>query len=81
MFLVFRRSKVAESPLPDEFCVEEDDIINDSCSPIPQQALFSAPQGQSQPVGKLFVERTSEFITPIVTYSKVLNLTLVLQAT
>uniref|UniRef100_A0A3B5R5K2 Transmembrane protein 237b n=1 Tax=Xiphophorus maculatus TaxID=8083 RepID=A0A3B5R5K2_XIPMA len=61
VFLVFRRSKVAESPLPDEFCVEEDDIINDSCSPIPQQALFSAPQGQSQPVGKLFVERTKRF--------------------
>ncbi|XP_027866143.1 transmembrane protein 237B-like isoform X1 [Xiphophorus couchianus] len=56
-----KRSKVAESPLPDEFCVEEDDIINDSCSPIPQQALFSAPQGQSQPVGKLFVERTKRF--------------------
>uniref|UniRef100_A0A3P9PKJ8 Transmembrane protein 237b n=1 Tax=Poecilia reticulata TaxID=8081 RepID=A0A3P9PKJ8_POERE len=56
-----KKSKVAESPLPDEFCVEEDDIINDSCSPIPQQALFSAPQGQSQPVGKLFVERTKRF--------------------
>uniref|UniRef100_A0A3P9PK42 Transmembrane protein 237b n=1 Tax=Poecilia reticulata TaxID=8081 RepID=A0A3P9PK42_POERE len=61
VFLMFRKSKVAESPLPDEFCVEEDDIINDSCSPIPQQALFSAPQGQSQPVGKLFVERTKRF--------------------
>ncbi|XP_014847128.1 PREDICTED: transmembrane protein 237B-like isoform X2 [Poecilia mexicana] len=56
-----KKSKVADSPLPDEFCVEEDDIINDSCSPIPQQALFSAPQGQSQPVGKLFVERTKRF--------------------
>lgn len=56
-----KRSKVAESPLTDEFCVEEDDIINDSSSPIPQQSLFSAPQGQSQPVGKLFVERNKRF--------------------
>ncbi|MEQ2248959.1 hypothetical protein ILYODFUR_024469 [Ilyodon furcidens] len=55
-----KKSKVAESQVPDEFCLEEDDIINDISSPIPQQSLFSAPQGQSQPVGKLFVERNSE---------------------
>uniref|UniRef100_A0A146VFV2 Transmembrane protein 237 n=1 Tax=Fundulus heteroclitus TaxID=8078 RepID=A0A146VFV2_FUNHE len=56
-----KKSKVAESQLPDEFCVEEDDIINDTSSPIPQQSLFAAPQGQSQPVGKLFVERNKRF--------------------
>ncbi|XP_015232888.1 PREDICTED: transmembrane protein 237B-like [Cyprinodon variegatus] len=56
-----KKSKVGESQLPEEFCVEEDDIINDTSSPIPQQSLFSAPQGQSQPVGKLFVERNKRF--------------------
>ncbi|MEQ2284561.1 hypothetical protein AMECASPLE_022988 [Ameca splendens] len=56
-----KKSKVADSQVPDEFCLEEDDIINDTSSPIPQQSLFSAPQGQSQPVGKLFVERNKRF--------------------
>ncbi|KAM4710774.1 transmembrane protein 237B isoform 2-T2 [Anableps anableps] len=56
-----KKSKVAESLPYDEFCVEEDDIINDNSSPIPQQSRFSAPQGQSQPVGKLFVERNKRF--------------------
>ncbi len=56
----FRKSKVVESQLPDELDVEEDDIITDTPPPIPQHSLFSAPQGQSQPVGKVFVERNSE---------------------
>ncbi|XP_017293617.1 transmembrane protein 237B-like isoform X2 [Kryptolebias marmoratus] len=54
-----KKSKVAE--LPDELEVEDDDIITDASSPIPQHALFSAPQGQSQPVGKVFVERSKRF--------------------
>ncbi|XP_074550885.1 transmembrane protein 237A-like [Halichoeres trimaculatus] len=40
---------------------EEDDIIADAPSPIPQHSLFSAPHGQSQPVGKVFVERNRRF--------------------
>ncbi|XP_072236333.1 transmembrane protein 237B-like [Leuresthes tenuis] len=56
-----KRSKVAESQLPDELDVEDDDIITNSSSPIPQHSLFSAPQGQSQPVGKVFVERNKRF--------------------
>lgn len=56
----FRKSKVVESQLPDELDVEEDDIITDTPPPVTQHALFSAPQGQSQPVGKVFVERNSE---------------------
>ncbi|XP_070786795.1 transmembrane protein 237B-like [Enoplosus armatus] len=56
-----RKSKVAESQLPDELDVEEDDIITDTPPPIPQHSLFSAPQGQSQPVGKVFVERNKRF--------------------
>lgn len=60
MFCVCRKSKVVESQLPDELGVEEDDIITDAPAPIPQHSLFSAPQGQSQPVGKVFVEGNSE---------------------
>ncbi|XP_041835218.1 transmembrane protein 237B-like isoform X2 [Melanotaenia boesemani] len=56
-----KKSKVAESQLPGELDVEEDDIITESSSPIPQHSLFSAPQGQSQPVGKVFVERNKRF--------------------
>lgn len=60
MFCLCRKSKVVESQLSDELGVEEDDIITDAPAPIPQHSLFSAPQGQSQPVGKVFVERNSE---------------------
>ncbi|CAG5933909.1 unnamed protein product [Menidia menidia] len=56
-----KKSKVAESQLPDELDVEDDDIITDASSPIPQHSLFSAPQGQSHPVGKVFVERNKRF--------------------
>ncbi|XP_061128460.1 transmembrane protein 237B-like [Syngnathus typhle] len=56
-----KKSKVAESSIPDELDVEEDDIITDMPCYIPQHSLFSAPQGQSQPVGKVFVERSKRF--------------------
>ncbi|XP_070711741.1 transmembrane protein 237A-like isoform X2 [Pempheris klunzingeri] len=56
-----KKPKVVESQLPDELDVEEDDIITDTPPPIPQHSLFSAPQGQSQPVGKVFVERNKRF--------------------
>ncbi|XP_068575572.1 transmembrane protein 237B [Cebidichthys violaceus] len=56
-----KKSKVVESQLPNELDVEEDDIITDTPPPIPQHSLFSAPQGQSQPVGKVFVERNKRF--------------------
>ncbi|XP_040888500.1 transmembrane protein 237A-like [Toxotes jaculatrix] len=56
-----KKSKVVESQLPDELDVEEDDIITDTPPAIPQHSLFSAPQGQSQPVGKVFVERNKRF--------------------
>ncbi|KAK1876794.1 MAGUK p55 subfamily member 4 [Dissostichus eleginoides] len=56
-----KKSKVVESPFPDEFDVEEDDIISDTPPPIFQYPLFAAPQGQSQPVGKVFVERNKRF--------------------
>lgn len=56
-----KKTKVVESQLPDELDVEEDDVVADASSPIPQHALFSAPQCQSQPVGKVFVERNKRF--------------------
>lgn len=51
-----RKPKVAD--LPDDLDVQEDDVVTDY--PIPQHALFSAPQGQSQAVAKVFVERNRE---------------------
>ncbi|XP_030266164.1 transmembrane protein 237B-like isoform X3 [Sparus aurata] len=56
-----KKLKAVESHLPDELDIEEDDIITDSPPSIPQHSLFSAPQGQSQPVGKVFVERNKRF--------------------
>ncbi|XP_061898842.1 transmembrane protein 237B isoform X3 [Entelurus aequoreus] len=56
-----KKTKVVESSFPDGLDVEEDDVVTDTASPIPQQSLFSAPQGQSQPVGKVFVERNKRF--------------------
>ncbi|XP_077393129.1 transmembrane protein 237A [Festucalex cinctus] len=41
--------------------VEDDDIVADAPSPIPQHSLFSAPHGNSQPVGRVFVERNRRF--------------------
>ncbi|XP_077369267.1 transmembrane protein 237B isoform X2 [Festucalex cinctus] len=56
-----KKSKLVESSIPDELDVEEDDIITDMTARIPQHSLFSAPQGQSQPMGKVFVERNKRF--------------------
>ncbi|KAF6721353.1 Transmembrane protein 237B [Oryzias melastigma] len=60
---VAKKTKKKKKPkvvdLPDELDVQEDDVVSDS--PIPQHALFSAPQGQSQPVAKVFVERNRRF--------------------
>ncbi|KAM8904630.1 transmembrane protein 237A-like [Spinachia spinachia] len=56
-----KKSKLVEPPLANEFDVEEDDILTDPAPPISQHPLFSAPLGQSQPVGKVFVERHKRF--------------------
>lgn len=46
-----RRTKVTEDTELGE--VEDDDVISETQSPIPQHTLlFSAPQGASQPVGR-----------------------------
>uniref|UniRef100_A0A3Q3BB18 Transmembrane protein 237a n=1 Tax=Kryptolebias marmoratus TaxID=37003 RepID=A0A3Q3BB18_KRYMA len=57
-----RKSKLAEHHSSD-LRAEDDSIIYETQSPIPQHALFSAPHGHSQPVGKVFVERSRRFHT------------------
>ncbi|KAI4880268.1 hypothetical protein NFI96_030707, partial [Prochilodus magdalenae] len=55
------KSKVTDVQINNELAVEDDDIITDAQPPIPQHALFSAPQGPSQPVAKVFIERGRRF--------------------
>ncbi|XP_067116354.1 transmembrane protein 237B [Osmerus mordax] len=56
-----KKPKGIEPQYTEDLDVEEDDIINDGQPSIPHHSLFSAPLGQSQPVGKMFVERTKRF--------------------
>ncbi|MBN3308733.1 T237A protein, partial [Amia calva] len=56
-----KKTKGTELQYANELGVEEDDIITDVQPPIPQHSLFSAPLGNSQPVGKLFVEKNRKF--------------------
>ncbi|XP_033832919.1 transmembrane protein 237B-like [Periophthalmus magnuspinnatus] len=55
-----KKARPAEVPLPDELAVEEDDITTDG-PPAAPHSLFTAPQAQSQPVAKVFVERNRRF--------------------
>ncbi|XP_047198516.1 transmembrane protein 237A-like isoform X1 [Hippoglossus stenolepis] len=55
-----RKAKATEH-YSDDLGAEDDDIITDAQSPIPQHSLFSAPHSHSQPVGKVFVERNRRF--------------------
>ncbi|GAA6100823.1 transmembrane protein 237B isoform X1 [Tachysurus ichikawai] len=55
------KPKVPEKELNNDLDVEDDDIITGSQAPIPHNALFSAPQCQSQPVAKVFIERGRRF--------------------
>ncbi|TKS66736.1 Transmembrane protein 237A [Collichthys lucidus] len=52
-----RKTKTTEHHSND-LGAEDGDIVTDAQSPIPQHSLFSAPHGHSQPVGKVFVERS-----------------------
>ncbi|KAJ8253291.1 hypothetical protein GJAV_G00211210 [Gymnothorax javanicus] len=56
-----KKQKAQEMQSANDLGVEDDDIITDPQAPIPQHSLFSAPLGQSQPVGKVFVERNRRF--------------------
>ncbi|KAM4608720.1 MAGUK p55 subfamily member 4-like [Polymixia lowei] len=55
-----RKAKATEH-YSNDLGAEDDDIITDVHPSIPQHALFSAPLGHSQPVGKVFVERNRRF--------------------
>uniref|UniRef100_A0A3Q0R0Y9 Transmembrane protein 237a n=1 Tax=Amphilophus citrinellus TaxID=61819 RepID=A0A3Q0R0Y9_AMPCI len=55
-----RKAKATEHSSND-LGAEDDDIVTDSQSPIPQHSLFSAPHGHSHPAGKVFVERNRRF--------------------
>lgn len=55
------KPKVTETEQNNDLGIEDDDIITGTQPPIPQHALFSAPQGQSQPVAKVFIERERTF--------------------
>uniref|UniRef100_A0A3B5QHA1 Transmembrane protein 237a n=1 Tax=Xiphophorus maculatus TaxID=8083 RepID=A0A3B5QHA1_XIPMA len=55
-----RKAKAAEH-YSNDLEAEDEDIVTDAQSPIPQHSLFSAPHGHSQPVGKVFVERNRRF--------------------
>ncbi|XP_040004679.1 transmembrane protein 237A isoform X2 [Xiphias gladius] len=56
-----RKRKAKATEHYNDLGAEEDDIITDAQSPIPQHSLFSAPHGHSQPAGKVFVERSRRF--------------------
>ncbi|XP_032424548.1 transmembrane protein 237A-like isoform X1 [Xiphophorus hellerii] len=57
-----RKKKVkATEHYSNDLEAEDEDIVTDAQSPIPQHSLFSAPHGHSQPVGKVFVERNRRF--------------------
>ncbi|XP_029936486.1 transmembrane protein 237A [Myripristis murdjan] len=55
-----RKAKAIEH-YSNELGAEDDDIVTDVQTSIPQHSLFSAPHGHSQPVGRVFVERNRRF--------------------
>ncbi|XP_022270780.2 transmembrane protein 237 isoform X3 [Canis lupus familiaris] len=56
-----KKTQPAELQYTNELGVEDEDIITDEQSGPEQQSIFTAPTGISQPVGKVFVEKTRRF--------------------
>ncbi|MFT7808148.1 transmembrane protein 237A-like [Arapaima gigas] len=56
-----KKPKMTERQYSNEVDIEDEEIITDTLPSIPQHSLFSAPQGPSQPVGKVFVEKNRRF--------------------
>ncbi|XP_029112655.1 transmembrane protein 237A-like [Scleropages formosus] len=56
-----KKPKTTERQYSNEVDIEDEDIITDTLPSIPQHSLFSAPQGHSQPVGKMFIEKNRRF--------------------
>ena len=60
ILLDYRKTQPAELHYANELGVEDEDIITDEQSSPEQQSVFTAPTGISQPVGKVFVEKSSK---------------------
>nr|XP_031533980.1 transmembrane protein 237 isoform X1 [Vicugna pacos] len=56
-----KKTRPAELHYANELGVEDEDIITDEQSSPEQQSVFTAPTGISQPVGKVFVEKSRRF--------------------
>ncbi|XP_012373445.1 transmembrane protein 237-like [Dasypus novemcinctus] len=56
-----KKTQPAELQYANELGVEDEDIITDEQSGPEQQSVFTAPTGVSQPVGKVFVEKSRRF--------------------
>uniref|UniRef100_A0A3Q1MAC9 Transmembrane protein 237 n=1 Tax=Bos taurus TaxID=9913 RepID=A0A3Q1MAC9_BOVIN len=56
-----KKTQPAELHYANELGVEDEDIITDEQSSPEQQSVFTAPTGISQPVGKVFVEKSRRF--------------------
>lgn len=56
-----KKTRPAELQYANELGVEDEDIITDEQSNTVQQSVFTAPTGISQPVGKIFVEKSRRF--------------------
>ncbi|XP_060224391.1 transmembrane protein 237 isoform X2 [Meriones unguiculatus] len=56
-----KRTQPAELQYVNELGVEDEDIVTEEQSALEQQSRFTAPTGISQPVGKIFVEKSRRF--------------------
>lgn len=56
-----RKPRIGDRLYSSELDIEDEDVITNAAAAIPQHSLFSAPLGQSQPIGKVFVERNREY--------------------
>lgn len=56
-----KKTQPAELQYANELGVEDEDIITDEQSNAEQQSVFTVPTGVSQPVGKVFVEKSRRF--------------------
>ncbi|XP_077010825.1 transmembrane protein 237 isoform X2 [Tamandua tetradactyla] len=56
-----KKTQPAELVYTNELGVADEDIITDEQSSPEQQSIFTAPTGISQPVGKIFVEKSRRF--------------------
>nr|XP_037857676.1 transmembrane protein 237 isoform X1 [Chlorocebus sabaeus] len=56
-----KKTQPAELQYANELGVEDEDIITDEQTTLEQQSVFTAPTGISQPIGKVFVEKSRRF--------------------